>query len=116
MTFVFLKKSKKKNNKEYTQKRRDDMLRESAGLPRSRSGTSLHHAPISSASNDNGFHATLPLHSTSGDKYQRRMRKKKCAREKQQLGLESDFGGICFSARVFERVLLQSDESGKRGA
>ena len=94
------------------------MLRESAGLPRSRSGhKSLHHAPMSSsASNDNGFHATLPLHSTSGDKYQKEMRKKKCAREKQQLGLESDFDGICFSARVFERVLLQSDESGKRGA
>ena len=28
----------------------------------------------------------------------------------------ADFDGICFSARVFERVLLQSDESGKRGA
>ena len=92
------------------------MLRESAGLPRSRSGhKSLHHAPISSASNDNGFHATLPLHSTSGDKYQKEMRKKNAREKNSSSGWKAILVvfvlvHVCSSAYYYNRMKAEREE------
>ena len=93
------------------------MLRESAGLPRSRSGhKSLHHAPMSSsASNDNGFHATLPLHSTSGDKYQKELRKKNAREKNSSSGWKAILMvfvlvHVCSSAYYYNRMKAEREE------
>ena len=71
----------------------------------------------SSASNDNGFHATLPLHSTSGDKYQKEMRKKNAREKNSSSGWKAILMvfvlvHVCSSAYYYNRMKAEREEHG----